>query len=177
MNTRHLGLGLLTLASFFALVIACKKTSDNGDVKLAASTMTYKINGNENKLTTCIAIEQTEGGFHHLGISALTISDADKALAITMASSAEIKAGFTFNQSSISDNAQGFISYLEASKGYVTVTTEEKTTSIVEVHITEKTATYVKGTFTGKLYDQDTDSDTPAYTIAEGQFNASIQQQ
>lgn len=176
MTSRHLSLAFLALASFFAFVIGCKKTSDDGEVNVAESTMSYRMNGNENKFTTCIAIEQSGGALNTLSISALTATDPDKALAITMASSEQIKAGFTFNQTSISDNAQGFISYLQATKGYVTLTTEDRQSALVEVHIIEKTATHVKGTFTGKLYSQDVVSETPAYTVTEGQFNAKIEQ-
>jgi hypothetical protein len=173
-NTSRL-LGVLVFATFLAYLIGCNKNSDDAGVNLAESTMSYKIDGHENKLTTCIATAQSGGTLTNLNISALTATDSSKALSITMASDGEIKTGFTFNQGSVTDAAEGFISYVENSKGYITMTTHDKSTARVEVHITERTATNVKGTFTGKLFSQDSASETPVYTITEGKFNAKIQ--
>ena len=175
MSRRHLSLALVVLSTFFAFVIGCKKTSEKEQISVPESTMTFKINGNQTKFTTCIAIEETGSAMHTLSISALTISDPNKALAITMASDAAIKTGFTFTQTSINDDAQGVISYLEDEESYMTFTKQDNPSAVFEVKVTEKTSTHVKGTFSGKLYSQGDDSESAAFTITEGQFNAKIQ--
>lgn len=175
MTSRQLSLSLFTVVTFFAFVIGCKKTSD--DAGAPESTMVYAINGSDAKLTTCIAIEHTLDGSNRLEISALSGSDLNKALSINMVSNGEIKTGFTFNEKSITASGQGTISYAESTGTYLTKTSEDLATSLYDVRITEKTATSVKGTFTAKLYSMDASSETPAYTITKGQFNARIQRQ
>src|SRR5438128_1037487 len=116
-NTSRL-LGVLVFATIIAYLIGCNKNSDEAGVNVAESTMSYKIDGKANTFTTCIATVQSGGTLENLNISALSSTDLSKALSITMGSDNEIKTGFTFNQSSVTDAAEGFVSYLENSKGY-----------------------------------------------------------
>jgi len=177
MNNSKRVLFALIFVSFFAWLIGCNKSNDNpSNVAVAENSMSYEINGAETKFTTCIADIQSTDSFMTVSISALSNDDTTRALSITLGSSYAIKSGFTFNESTSSSNAEGFISYLENTKGYHSLTINENAAAKVEVKITERTSTNVKGTFTGKLYAQE-DQQAAPYVITGGQFNAKIIQQ
>ncbi|HTE33157.1 MAG TPA: hypothetical protein VK666_22390 [Chryseolinea sp.] len=177
MNNSKRILVALIFVSFFAWLIGCNKSKDNPlNLTVAENSMSYELNGGETKFTTCTADIHSTDSFMTVSISALSNDDTTRAISITLGSSYAINGGFTFNESAASSNAEGFISYLENTKGYHSLTLNENAAAKVEVQITERTSTNVKGTFTGKLYAQD-DQQAAPYVITGGQFNAKIVQQ
>lgn len=177
LNTKR-GLSLIVLVSLFALTIACKKSSDSG-VNIPESTMSFKMSGTDESFTNCVAVAMVEDSVNILTITGLTSSDASKSLTIMVGSKDAISTGFTINQDDVADTEEsiGIVNYLENSTTFSTLSVSDTASSQFEIHITEKTSTNVKGTFSAKLFAEDGDGQAAAYTVTEGKFNAKIQDQ
>ncbi len=166
-------LRILLISSLFAITIACKK--DKADsVNLAESTMTFKIDGVAKTYNTVTAFETVEDSTYVLKVMGVTSGDLTNYVHVYVQHTASIPAGFKVTETYAGGNEDkllGIVGYAKDELAYANINIEDKTKQQVEIHITERTATKVKGTFSGKLYSED-EADTKAYLLTEGKFNA-----
>jgi len=169
----------ILLASLFAFTVSCKKSSDDAvtppEVEMAESTMTFKLDGTAKTYTDCVAVGQTMDDISGLSITGSVLTVDDDFLSVYVGSKTAVATGYSANKVFFDGGSkiQATIGLAKTGVNYTTVFTTDLSKMAIEVHITERTATNVKGTFSGKVYSEDQD-DTKAYVVSEGKFNAKM---
>jgi hypothetical protein len=174
LNTKR-GLGYLLVSTLFVFT-ACEKSSDDSGVNIPESTMSFTLNGTAKTFNNAVAVQMVQDTVNLLTITGLTGTDSSKTLTVLVGSKGDITSGFTVNQTSFggSEQSMGIVNYFENSKGYSSFGMPDESAAQVEIHITEKTASNVKGTFTAKLFSEDEDDQASPYLVTEGKFNAKL---
>ena len=168
---------LLRYAAFVFLAVCsfwgCKKSVAN--TGLGDSYMRFKLNGTKKDYGAASAtfLAQTSG-VYGVGIAGVNVNDPTNIFSITLYSKTAVSqgAGFTADYVTGTFFPQGTLAYVEGSKGYGSSTTFITPAAKVTVQITELSATYVKGTFSGTLYADNGNFTTVIYAVTEGEFNA-----
>ena len=179
MTNVKLDFRFIFLLSFLALAISCKKNSDEPSAStLPEGTMTFKANGTLRTYTRTTARETGINGAFRLEIEGEdTTSNSGNHLGISMDSKTDIVGGFSFNQDTkVSANFQSGTFYFDDDTyGFLPQTpTYGDAKPQYELTIIERTATNVKGKFSGKFYTNEAPSAILRYTVTEGVFNAKV---
>jgi hypothetical protein len=178
MSSTKRSLSFILFISLFAFT-SCKKSSDDSGVNIPESTMSFKLNGTVKTFSNAVAVSTVQDSINVIAITGLAGSDASKTLTVMIGSKGQIGSGFSIDQTAIDGNevSIGIVNFLEDSKGYSSVAISDSAVTQFNIHVTEKTSTHVKGTFTAKLFSEEEDSQTATYVVTEGKFNARIQAQ
>ena len=137
--------------------------------------MTFKMDGTANTYTGCVAVNQTIGDISGLAITGNATAADEDFLSVYVGSKTAVATGYSANKVFFDGGSQiqATIGFAKGGTNFTTVFASELSKMAIEVHITERTATNVKGTFSGKVYSEDED-DTKAYVVSEGKFHAKM---
>ena len=179
MTNVKLSFRFILLLSSLVFAVSCKKNSDEPSAStLPEGTMTFKANGTLRTYARTTAKVTGADSSFRLEIEAEdTVSTSGNHLGISMHSKMDIVGGFSFNQDTkLSSNFQSGTFYFDDDTyGFLPqVPTYGDAKPQYELTILERTATNVKGKFSGKFYTNEAPSAILRYTVTEGVFNAKV---